>query len=109
MAHCLAGALSATGIGTGNTVAGMAPNLPEVLKAHYDVHMIGAMPNLRNIRLNARWFWRSNKALVVLFLRMEEIISMQASLQSAQPTKELVPVNMTLADMSVTVERGSGM
>ena len=71
--RCLAGALSATGIGTGNTVAGMAPNLPEVLKAHYDVPMIGVMLNLRNIRLTARWFWRSNKALVVLFLRMKKL------------------------------------
>ena len=68
--RCLAGALSATGIGTGNTVAGMAPNLPEVLKAHYDVPMIGATPNLLNIHLNARWCWYSNKALVVLLLRM---------------------------------------
>ena len=90
-------------------MAVMDPNIPEVLKTHYHVPVASAMLNLRNIRLNARWFWRSNKALVVLFLRMVEIISMQASLQSAQPTKELVPVNMTLADMSVTVERGSGM
>jgi len=50
----LTAALSAYGTGTGNTVAGMAPNLPEVLKAHYDVPMIGVILNLRIIRLNAR-------------------------------------------------------
>jgi len=66
----LTAALSAHGIGTGNTVVVMAPKIPEVLEAHYGVPMIGAMPNLLNIRLNARWCWRSNKALVVLLLRM---------------------------------------
>ena len=65
----LAGALSVHGIGTGNTVAVMAPNIPEVLKVHYDAPMIGVMLNLLNIRLNAGLCWRSNKALVVLFLR----------------------------------------
>jgi fatty-acyl-CoA synthase len=64
------GALSAHGIGTGNTVAVMDPNIPEVLKTHYHVPVASAMLNLLNIRLNAGWCWRSNKALVVLFLRM---------------------------------------
>jgi fatty-acyl-CoA synthase len=68
--RCLAGALSAQGIGTGDTVVVMPPKIPEVLEAHYDVPMIGAMLNLLNIRLNARWCWHSNKALVVLLLRM---------------------------------------
>ena len=68
--RCLAVALSAYGIGTGDTVVVMAPNIPKVLEAHYDVPMIGVMANLLNIRLNARWCWHSNKALVVLLLRM---------------------------------------
>ena len=68
--RCLAVALSAYGIGTGDTVVVMAPNIPEVLEAHYDVPMIGVMANLLNIRVNARWSWRSNNALVVLLLRM---------------------------------------
>ena len=46
------------------------PKIPEVLQAHYGVRMIGAMANLLNIRLSAGWCWRSNKALVVLLLRM---------------------------------------
>jgi fatty-acyl-CoA synthase len=53
--RCLAGALSAQGIGTGDTVVVMAPKTPKVLEAHYGVPMIGAMPNLLNIRLNAGW------------------------------------------------------
>ena len=68
--RCLAGALSAQGIGTGDTVVVMAPKIPEVLEAHYGVPIICAMLNLLNIRLNARWCWHSNKALVVLLLRM---------------------------------------
>jgi len=47
--------LPAQGIGTGDTVVLMAPSIPEVLEAHYGVPMAGAMLNLLNIRLNARW------------------------------------------------------
>ena len=68
--RCLAAALSAQGIGTVDTAVVLVPNIPEVLEAHYGVHMAGAMLNLLNIRLNAGWCWRSNKALVVLFLQM---------------------------------------
>jgi fatty-acyl-CoA synthase len=66
----LTAALSAHGIGTGDTVVVMVPTIPEVLEAHYGVPMAVAMLNLLNIRLNAGWCWRSNKALVVLLLRM---------------------------------------
>ena len=52
----LAGALPAHGIGTGDTVVVMVPNIPEVLQAHYGVPIIGAMLNLLNIRLNAGWW-----------------------------------------------------
>jgi len=47
--------LPAHGIGTGDAVVVMVPNIPEVLEAHYGVHMAGAMLNLLNIRLNAGW------------------------------------------------------
>ena len=51
----LAGSLPAHGIGTGDTVVVMVPNIPEVLEAHYGVPMAGAMLNLLNIRLTAGW------------------------------------------------------
>src|SRR5438876_6125427 len=48
----LAGALAARGIGRGDTVALMAPNLPEAFEAHFGVSMAGAVLNALNIRLD---------------------------------------------------------
>src|SRR5206468_10899210 len=39
----LAGALAARGVGRGDTVALMAPNLPEAFEAHFGVPMAGAV------------------------------------------------------------------
>lgn len=50
----LAGALSAQGIGKGDTVAVMLPNIPAMLEAHFGVPMIGAVLNTLNVRLDAR-------------------------------------------------------
>jgi fatty-acyl-CoA synthase len=50
----LAGALARRGIGRGDTVAVMAPNVPAMLEAHYGVPMAGAVLNALNYRLDAR-------------------------------------------------------
>ncbi len=49
----LASALTNLGIGTGDTVAVMAPNTPAMLEAHFGVAMSGAVLNALNIRLDA--------------------------------------------------------
>jgi fatty-acyl-CoA synthase len=49
----LASALRKRGIGRGDTVAVMAPNVPELLEAHFGVPMAGAVLNALNIRLDA--------------------------------------------------------
>src|SRR5258707_10600364 len=49
----LASALRRRGIGRGETVAVMAPNVPELLEAHFGVPMAGAVLNALNIRLDA--------------------------------------------------------
>ena len=49
----LAGALAARGIGVGDTVSIMAPNVPAMLEAHYAVPMTGAVLNALNYRLDA--------------------------------------------------------
>src|SRR6266851_7136654 len=49
----LASALVAHGIGHGDTVAVMAPNVPEAFEAHFGVPMAGAVLNMLNIRLDA--------------------------------------------------------
>jgi fatty-acyl-CoA synthase len=49
-----ADALARRGIGTGDTVALLAPNVPAALEAHYGVPMAGAVLNALNFRLDAR-------------------------------------------------------
>ncbi len=53
-ARRLASALARRGIGVGDTVAVMAPNVPAMLEAHYGVPMVGAVLNALNYRLDAR-------------------------------------------------------
>ncbi|MBV8119354.1 MAG: acyl-CoA synthetase [Alphaproteobacteria bacterium] len=50
----LADALQRRGIGPGDTVAVLAPNIPALLEAHYGVPMAGAVLNALNTRLDAR-------------------------------------------------------
>ena len=50
----LASALRRRGIGHGETVAVLAPNVPALLEAHYGVPMAGAVLNALNYRLDAR-------------------------------------------------------
>ena len=49
----LACALARRGIGRGDTVAAMLPNIPEMFEAHFGVPMTGAVLNALNIRLDA--------------------------------------------------------
>jgi len=49
----LASALVARGIGKGDTVAVMAPNVPALFEAHFGVPLCGAVLNALNIRLDA--------------------------------------------------------
>jgi fatty-acyl-CoA synthase len=48
----LASALKRRGIGLGDTVAAMLPNIPEMYEAHFGVPMAGAVLNALNIRLD---------------------------------------------------------
>ncbi len=49
----LASALKRRGIGAGDTVSVLAPNIPALLEAHYGVPMAGAVLNAINARLDA--------------------------------------------------------
>ena len=49
----LASALARRGIGKGDTVAVMCPNVPAIFEAHFGVPMIGAVLNTLNTRLDA--------------------------------------------------------
>src|SRR5512141_594557 len=48
-----ASVLAARGVGRGDTVAVMAPNVPALLEAHYAVPGLGAILNALNYRLDA--------------------------------------------------------
>ncbi len=48
----LASALSRRGIGRGDTVAVLCPNIPPMLEAHYGIPMVGAVLNALNTRLD---------------------------------------------------------
>lgn len=52
-ARRLASALARHGVGRGDTVAVMAPNVPALLEAHYAVPALGAVLNPLNVRLDA--------------------------------------------------------
>ena len=49
----LASALAGRGFGKGDTIAVLAPNIPEMLECHFGVPMIGAVLNANNTRLEA--------------------------------------------------------
>jgi fatty-acyl-CoA synthase len=49
----LASALAKRGVGPGDTVATMLPNVPAMLDAHYGIPMAGAVINALNVRLEA--------------------------------------------------------
>jgi len=51
--RCLASALMRRGVGRGDTVSVMAPNVPALLEAHYGVPLCGAVLNALNYRLDA--------------------------------------------------------
>lgn len=51
--RAVAGALQARGIGKGDTVSVICPNIPELYELHYAVPMIGAVLNTINTRLEA--------------------------------------------------------
>ena len=71
-ARRLASSLARTGIGNGDTVAIMAPNIPEMLEAHYAVPMLGAVLCSINIRLDAgavAFILQHSEAKVVLIDR----------------------------------------
>ena len=65
----LASALSKRGVGVGDTVAVMLPNVPAMLEAHFGVPMAGAVLNTLNTRLDAEaiaFMLRHGEAKVLL-------------------------------------------
>lgn len=85
----LASALTKHGIGEGDTVAVMAPNVPEVFEAHFGVPMCGAVLNALNIRLDAEaiaFILQHGEAKVILVDReFSEVISKALKMIAHRP------------------------
>ncbi len=85
----LASALTGRGLGIGDTVAIIAPNIPEMLEAHYGVPMAGAVLNTINTRLDAAsiaFILDHGEAKVVLVDReFSTVISKALELCEAKP------------------------
>ncbi len=92
-ARCLkiAAALQRLGIGSGDTVAAILPNIPEMLELHFAVPMLGAVLNAQNTRLDAETiaFMLDHGGAKVLFTDKEFSATVAAALQLCK-TRPLV-------------------
>ncbi|MEH6825377.1 MAG: acyl-CoA synthetase [Motiliproteus sp.] len=83
-ARCLkiAAALQRLGIGSGDTVAAILPNIPEMLELHFAVPMLGAVLNAQNTRLDAETiaFMLDHGGAKVLFTDKEFSATVAAAL-----------------------------
>ncbi len=85
----LASALAQRGIGVGDTVAAMLPNVPAMVDVHFGVPMIGAVLNTLNTRLDAEtiaFMLDHGEAKVVITDReFEPVMRKALSLASSKP------------------------
>ena len=90
-ARRLASALAARGVGEGDTVSVLLPNVPAMLEAHHGVPMLGAVLNAINTRLDQRtiaYILGHGEAKVLLTDR--EFSPTVAAALARLPTKPLV-------------------
>ena len=86
-ARRLASALGQSGVGKGDTVATMAPNIPEMLEAHFAVPMLGAVLCSINVRLDAAavvFILQHSEAKVVLIDREFSTVMARALAQAGR-------------------------
>ncbi len=85
----LASALAKNGVGKGDTIAFMAPNIPEIFEAHFGVPMVGAVLNALNTRLDAEAlaFILQHGEAKILFVDREfsEVISRAVKMVQNKP------------------------
>ncbi len=81
-----AGALLGAGVGKGDTVSVLAPNVPALLEAHYGVPLAGAVLNALNTRLDAAAiaFILDHSETKVLIVDRELIPVARAALEQTQ-------------------------
>ena len=96
----LASALIQHGIGRGDTVAIMAPNIPEFLEAHFGVPMSGAVLNSLNIRLDAQAlrFMLTHGEAKVLLCDREFSAVIEAALEHMERPPLVIDIDDSLAE-----------
>ncbi len=92
----LASALQKMGIGRGDTVAVMLPNIPEMYEAHFGVPMSGATLNTLNIRLDAETiaFMLQHGEAKILFTDREFSITIGKALMLLPPEKRPLVIDV---------------
>lgn len=90
----LASALSKQGIGKGDTVSAMLPNIPAMFELHFAVPMLGAILHSINTRLDSASvaFQLDHAESKAVFIDSEFAKSMDAALHEAQVTPFVVDV-----------------
>ena len=91
----LASALARRGVGPGDTVAIMAPNVPAMLEAHFGVPMAGAVLNALNYRLDARTiaFLLEHSEATVLITDREFASTIEAALGQSRQRPVVVDID----------------
>jgi fatty-acyl-CoA synthase len=101
-ARRLASALARLGIGAGDTVAIMAPNVPAMLEAHYGVPMAGALLNALNYRLDARTI-----AFILQHANAKLLITDTEFADTVGPALDLLPGPIPVVDVVDPLADGS--
>ena len=98
--HRLASALAKRGIGKGDTVAVMAPNVPALFEAHFAVPMLGAVLNALNYRLDAATiaFILDHGEAKLLITDREFSPTVGAALERLGRTMPVIDIDDPLAD-----------
>ena len=104
----LASALARKGIGRGDTVAVMLPNVPAMVEAHFGVPMVGAVLNTLNTRLDpeAIAFMLAHGEAKVLITDPEFATTIEAALALLEGPKPLV-IDALDAEYPVTTRLGN--
>lgn len=91
----LASALTQSGIGRGDTVSSMLPNIPAMLECHYGVPMCGAVLHSINTRLDAAIiaFQLDHAMSKIVFVDAEFLPLMQDALELAQVSPSVILVD----------------
>ena len=102
----LAGALTAKGIGKGDTVSIMAPNVPAMFEAHFGVPMCGAVLNALNFRLDADTIAQilDHAEAKVLITDREFSTTIKAALAKCKRSPLVIDIDDSLADGEMLAE-----